>query len=210
MNDIIITKLYNKLKASHPDDAAEVLLELLISGNVPALAFDPQNDDNIVRLDQHHWQSLGAQRAEQIFQAGKAPVKQDMRYGPADFQMHILVPAWSLDLLPEAELTHSTPTGNKRGPRPAIDWSVVWTGAAYLMSQSKKPQNLEELVRETSSWCGEHFGDEAAPGDTVLKEAFSGLFKLISGAEPNTVFPKGTKPKRNRKRAPAKRKGAGR
>lgn len=206
MNGIIITKLYYALKASHPDDAAEVLLGLLISGKVPAWAFDPQNDDNEVRLDQHHWQSLSAERAEQIFREGNAPVKQDMRYGQADFQMHIFVPGWSLDLFPTEEPLAPINVGSKRGRRETIEWQVVSAGVAYLMGQENKPKNLEDLVHEISLWCNKHFGDETAPGETVLKDNFAGLFRLMLGEDPRTVFPNGVRPKRKRKKPRAKGK----
>lgn len=203
MNDIIITKLYNALKAWHPDDAAGVLLELLISGKVPALAFDPQNDDHVVRLDQHHWQSLGAERAEQIFRAGNAPVKQDMRYGPADFQMHILVPAWSLDLFPAEGPLAPIDMGSKRGARPIIEWPVIWIGIVYIMSQPNRPKTQADLITEISQWCENNFNQEA-PGMSTLKENLRGLFEILGGEDPKKVFPNGSRLQRKTKKKPRK------
>jgi hypothetical protein len=207
---VLITKVYNALKASHPEDATALLLGLLVDGKIAAVAVDPINDDHEIRLHSMYWKSRTAEQVEEIFSKGNGIFPERMRSGTLDFLMNIFIPGWTLDLLPAEASTPQTATGGKRGPRPAIDWSVVWTGATFLISQSEKPENLEDLVRETSSWCDEHFGDGASPGDTALKEAFSGLFKLIAGAAPAKVFPKGARPKRNRKRVSAKKKGAGR
>ena len=174
MKNILITQLYNTLKTSHPDDATEVLLEMLTSGKVPASASDPQNDDNVVLLDKHHWQSLSPELAMQIFREGNAPIKQDMRHGPVEFQMLIFVPEWSLGILPVEEPSTPTNVGGKRGRRAAIDWAIVWKGVVYLMSQQDRPTNQEELIRDISLWCDEHFGEGAAPSETALKENFSG------------------------------------
>ncbi len=206
MNDIIITKLYNKLKASHSDDAAGVLFELLITGKITASAFDPHNEDHVVRLEQNHWQTFGEKRAEQIFREGSVTAKIGMPYDEAAYQMHVFVPDWSFDLLPPEE-TPPINRGGKRGRRETIEWQVVSAGVAYLMSQEKKPKNLEDLIQDVSAWCDKHFGEGAAPGETVLKDNFSGLFRLIAGENPKTIFPNGVKPKRERKKPRKKSSG---
>lgn len=203
MKNILITQLYNTLKTKHPDDAAEVLLELLISGKVPASASDPQNDDNVVLLNKHHWQSLTPERVTQIFREGNAPIKQEMRYGPVEFQMHIFVPEWSLSLLPPAETPAPMNLGGKRGATPAIEWPVVWIGIVHIMSQPNRPKTQAELIEKISLWCQNNFSQEA-PGLSTLKENLFGLFQIMAGESPKIVFPKGSRPKRKSRKTPRK------
>jgi hypothetical protein len=208
----LITKLYNHLKLIHLEDAATVLCGLLTAGTIPATAFDPVNDDHEVRLDKSYWKSLTAEQSEQVFQDGSAAVKEVMHSGKEiNFRMHIFVPDWALDLLPIGSAAASTGASSKGGREPVIDWTVVWIGVVYLMSQPKRPTNQEELIRDISFWCDENFGDGVAPGETVLKEKFSGLFRIIDGEPAKSVFPNGSRLKRKRQKTPAnKKKVAGR
>jgi hypothetical protein len=209
---MIITKLYNTLKTSHQDDAAGVLLGLLSSGQIPATASNQYDDDHVIDLDQIYWRSLKAEQAEQIFQDGNAVIKEKMRSGEeVDFKVHIFVHDWALDLLPIGSAAASTGASSKRGREPVIDWTVVWIGVVYLMSQPKRPTNQNELIRDISLWCNENFGDGVAPGETVLKEKLSGLFRIIDGEPAKSVFPTGSRLKRKRRKVPAnKKKVAGR
>jgi len=209
---MLITKLYNTIKTSRQDDAADVLLGLLSSGKILATASILYVDDHVINLDLIYWRSLKAEQAEQIFQDGTAFIKEKMASGKdVDFQMHIFVPDWALDLLPIGSAAASTGASSKRGREPVIDWTVIWIGAVYLMSQPKRPTNQKELIHDISFWCDENFGDGVAPSETVLKEKFSGLFRIIEGEPAKSVFPNGSRLKRKRRKVPAnKKKVAGR
>jgi hypothetical protein len=197
---VLITKLYNNLKESCPENATTILHGMLLNDEITATASDPQNDDNVIDLDSIYWKSMTAEQAEKIFMKGIGIFKVPMASDTVDFRMNVFVPSWTLDILPVKKQTPQAATTSNRGPKPTYDWSVVWTGAAYLMSQQKKPKHLEDLIQDVAAWCDEHFGEGAAPGETVLKDNFSGLFRLIAGESPKTIFPNGVKPKRKRKK----------
>ena len=209
---IIITKLYNTLKATHPEDAVDMLLGLLRSEKIMATAFDQQNDDHVIDLEPAYWRTLSREQAEQVFQDGMAPIGDRMHSGEiVHFQMHIFVPDFAEHLLPIGGVAAPIGTGSKRGRKEVIDWTVVWTGVAFIMSQPERPKNQDALISAISSWCEVHFGETAAPSVTVLKEQLFGLFRIIGGEPPKSVFPDGSRPRRKRSKSPAnKKKAAGR
>jgi len=209
---VLVTKIYNALRSPHGDGAAAALMEMLVSNQIPATASDMDNDDHEIRLDSSYWQSLTTAEAENIFRTGYTNLPEVLNSGQkVNFRMHIFVPEWACDLLaaPGNEASADTisvakgvsdpgSVGGKRGPRATIDWQVIWAGIALIIHQKRGCPIQDDLVQEISAWCEEHYGDNAAPGETVLKENLRCLYQLINGGSPAKVFPKGTRPTRRR------------
>jgi hypothetical protein len=211
---VLITKIYNDLKSAHGDGAAAALMKLLISSQIPATASDMDNDDHDIRLYDDYWQSLTAAEAENVFRTGHANIPEVLDSGKkVNFSMHIFVPEWvcglsalhenkaSADRIAIAnEVSDPGRVGRKRGPRPTLDWPVIWAGVASIIHRQKECPIQDDLVKEISEWCEAYFGDGAAPSETVLKENLRCLYQLINGENPAKVFPKGTRPPRKRKK----------
>ena len=215
---VIITKIYNALRSTHGDGAAAALRELLISNKIPAIAFDMENDDHESRLDKFYWESLTAAEAENVFQTGSTNIPEVMNSGQTiNFLMYVFVPEWACDLLAASrnnssadpiaitkEVSDPGSVGGRRGPKPILDWQVMWTGIALIIHQQKGcPASQEQLMAYISQWCMDNFGENAAPGDTAIKDNLRSLYQLINGESPAKVFPKGTRPTRKR---PAKKR----
>ena len=215
---VLITKIYNALRSTDGDGAADALKELLISNKIPAIASDMENDDHESRLDKFYWESLTAAEAENVFRTGSANIPEVLNSGQTvNFLMHVFVPEWACDLLaargnkasedPTAiakEVSEPANAGRRRGPKPTLDWQVIWTGIALIIHQQKGcPPSQEQLMTDISQWCMDHFGDNAAPGDTAIKDNLRSLYQLINNESPAKVFPKGTRQTRKR---PAKKR----
>lgn len=215
---VLITKIYNALRSPHGDGAAAALMEMLISNQIPATASDMDNDDHEIRLDNGYWQSLTAAEAENVFRTGRTNIPEVLHSGrKVSFPMHIFVPEWACDLLavpgdkasadPIAvakEVSDPGGVGGKRGPKPILDWQVIWPGIAFIIHQQKGcPASQEQLMDDISQWCMNSFGENAAPGDTTIKDNLRSLYRLINGESPAKVFPNGTRPTRKR---PAKKR----
>jgi hypothetical protein len=213
---VLVTKIYNALRSPHGDAAAAALMEMLVSNQITATASDMHNDDHEIRLDNGYWQSLTAAEAENIFRTGCANIPEVLNSGQkVNFLMHIFLPEWAHDLVPVpgnkasagpiAIANEASETGRKRGPKQILDWPVIWTGIALIIHRQKGcPDSQQKLMNDISQWCIDHFGDEAAPGNTALKDNLRNLYQLIHGESPAKVFPKGTR--LPRKRTTQKRK----
>jgi hypothetical protein len=173
---------------------------------------DMANHDHDIRLYDDYWQSLTATEAENVFRTGHANIPEVLNSGKkVNFSMHIFVPEWACGILPVSgnkasadpiaianEVSDPGSVGGKRGPRPTLDWPVIWAGVTLIIHQKKGCPIQDDLVKDISEWCETYFGDGAAPSETVLKENLRCLYQLINGESPNKVFPKGTRPPRKR------------
>ena len=210
---VLITKIYNALRSTEGDGAAAALMEMLISNQIPATASDMDNDDHEIRLDNGYWQSLTAAEAENVFRTGRTNIPEVLHSGQTvNFLMHVFVPEWACDLLAAPgnkasedltaiakEVSEPANAGRRRGPKPILDWQVIWTGIALIIHQQKGcPPSQEQLMTDISQWCFVHFGDNAAPGATAIKDNLRSLYQLIKNECPAKVFPKGTRQTRKR------------
>ena len=194
----VITKLFNLLRISHEEDATCVLLDLLVSETISATACVPGYDISQA-LDSEYWRGLTNEEVELMFRTAK-PAKIDW------FSAVTLVDEWAIDLLPPAQnIGHASETrmpdlAARRGRHPSIDWEVVWAGIVCIILRHGKCPHQEELAKEVAEWCDENFGESTAPGETVLKEKLSSLYRILEGEKAAKVFPNGSRPTRKRRK----------
>ena len=66
---------------------------------------------------------------------------------------------------------------SRRGPKPKYDWNAFYAEIAVRADLDGLPETAAELLRDMAEWCMNEWGENGVPGETMLKEKISPIYR---------------------------------
>ncbi len=80
---------------------------------------------------------------------------------------------------PAEEKRQEADTSNlsRPGPKPKYDWNAFYAEIAVRADLDGLPETAADLSRKMAEWCMNEWGENGVPGETMLKEKISPIYK---------------------------------